>query len=234
MILGGSGPIGGAYAVLDSKQVSQGPKIFVGSFAGSDADLAKIEAGDNAYRLTMGEPWPMYGWAVGQLTADWHAGKSIASAHPARRRWRRAVHPEQVREFRADMKDPQGTWENKRDKYVGLWGNINYENRGTYWPGHAADIPTSMARCRPRTLEPDMQRQADISSARSASGSGCAVLRIPGEGGEPAPKARLRWRSALVAYFSLTNEGFFTTDNGLTIVLNVSAILIVITGRGNC
>jgi ribose transport system substrate-binding protein len=143
VILGGSGPIGGAYAVLDSKGKAKDPKIFVGSFAGSDADLAKIEAGDNVYRLTMGEPWPMYGWAVGQMTADWHAGKSIPRLlTPPGGGGVVLSTPEQVRQFRADMKDPQGTWENKRDKYVRLWGNINYETRGTYWRT-AADIPTS-------------------------------------------------------------------------------------------
>jgi ribose transport system permease protein/ribose transport system ATP-binding protein len=73
-----------------------------------------------------------------------------------------------------------------------------------------------------------MQRQTDISLSAVRERIRLRGARIPGEATSRLGLAALAM--ALVAYFSLTNEGFFTTDNGLTIVLNVSAILIVVTG----
>lgn len=138
VVLGPAGPLSGAYSVFASKGKAQDPDIFLASLAGTDADLAKIEAGDNIYRATFGYPFPVYGWGIGQFSADWQAGRSIPKLMTTPSGGVIEVSsPEAVKEFRADMKDPRATWENKRDAYVTLWGNISYETRDDYWRGEA-------------------------------------------------------------------------------------------------
>ncbi len=133
VILGTAGALGGVYSVFDSKGKANDPDIYMVSVAGSDADLAKIAAGDTIYRATLASPWPIYGWAMGTFGADWQQGKSIPRLMSPPGGDILLDSPDAIRTFRDDMKDPQRTWETKRDTYVALWGNIDYTTRNTYW-----------------------------------------------------------------------------------------------------
>lgn len=133
VVIGGAGPIGGAYATFDSKGRSKDPEVFLAGVGGSDADLAKI-ADDTIYRATLSLPWELYGWAMGVFGVDWQAGRSVPRlmSPPSNGNFELSS-PEAISTFRADMRDPKATWENKRDDYIALWGNIDYSMRDTYW-----------------------------------------------------------------------------------------------------
>lgn len=142
VVLGGAGPIGGAYAILDSKGKATDPQIFVASVSGSDADLEKIASGETVYRATLASPWPLYGWGMGTFGADWQAGRSIPRLmSPPGSGDVELSSPDAIRTFRADMKDPEATWASKRDEYIALWGNIDYSTRDSYWRTEAR-LPT--------------------------------------------------------------------------------------------
>jgi ribose transport system substrate-binding protein len=140
VVLGPQAVIAGVYAVLESKGKAKDPKIFVSSLAGSADDLKKIAAGDNVYKATFAYPFPVYGWGIGQFTADWQAGRSIPRLMTTPNGGTIEISsPELVQQFTADMADPRGTWEDtaKRDRYVRLLGNIRWEDRDQYWRAEA-------------------------------------------------------------------------------------------------
>ncbi len=121
------------------RAAAKDPKIFVSSLAGSADDLKKIAAGDNVYKATFAYPFPVYGWGIGQFTADWQAGRSIRADDDAHRRHdrdllaraRQAVLGRHGRPAR-DLGGPGQA----RPLHPPL-GNINWEQRNQYWRAEA-------------------------------------------------------------------------------------------------
>ncbi len=71
---------------------------------------------------------------MGVFSVDWQAGRSIPRlmSPPTEGNFELSS-PAAIRTFRADMKDPQTTWEKRRDQYIAFWGNIDYDSRDSYW-----------------------------------------------------------------------------------------------------
>lgn len=135
VFLGGSGAVDGAYAALDAKGKGNEPDIYLSAIGPARATLDKIASGKSSYKAATAEPWPIWGWAIGQFAADWLEGKSVPMGMSTADGGELVLDtPAKVRRFQAEMDDAEGTWndEAKRRKYVSLWGNINYDTRDKY------------------------------------------------------------------------------------------------------
>ena len=131
----------GAFTVLDSKGKGNDPKVYISVLAAADDALSEIASGNSAIKAGFLYPWPLLGYATGQFAADWLEGKSIPRlGMPPNGAVIEVSSPESVAAYKAAMKDPAKTWNDPttRSKYVTYLGNINYDQRSSYWRRAAA------------------------------------------------------------------------------------------------
>lgn len=141
VVMGGSGVIAGVFAAFEALGRSGDSDVYLSSIAGGDDALQQIIDG-TIHRATFGEPWLMWAYAIGQFGADWLDGKSIPRVISAPGGLKEISTPDAAEEFRAAMSDPAGTWETRRDEYISMYGNINYDQRDSYWTERLTELPT--------------------------------------------------------------------------------------------
>ncbi|MEN2742699.1 substrate-binding domain-containing protein [Microbacterium sp. X-17] len=134
IVLGHSASIGPALSAFESLGRGNDPKVFMAANEVDSGLLAKI--GHSIFRAGFANPWPLYGYAYGQYTADWLEGKSVPKLLTlANGRSLLLDTPAEARKYIADMKDAKSTWNDvkKRDSYIKAWGNVSYDTRSDYW-----------------------------------------------------------------------------------------------------
>ena len=97
---------------------------------GDAAAFDEIRKG-GPYKASFAFNTPIIGYAAGVWGADWINGKQIPSlllVTPVA-----LTNAAAIDEFSADLSDPAGAFENKRDAYLEPLGNISYETRQNYW-----------------------------------------------------------------------------------------------------
>jgi ribose transport system substrate-binding protein len=122
-----------AFSVLDAKGMGSSPDLYLSVQAGGDDVLAKVASGRSTIKTTLGIAWPVMAYGIGLMAADWLAGKSVPRLIDVRGGGTVITTPEEAATWRRDMNNAGDTWNNRRDTYVELWGNINYDQRENYW-----------------------------------------------------------------------------------------------------
>lgn len=106
------------------------PETYIVGMDGESGAIAKIEEGDNPFKATLAFPTEVFAYGFGMYAAEWLQGKSIPQAMDT------PLFPltlDIISQFRADMADPRGSWESKREQYnITLWGNISYDTKDDY------------------------------------------------------------------------------------------------------
>jgi ribose transport system substrate-binding protein len=142
--MGGSGVIAGVYSAFDARGLGNSPSVYISSIAGNDDALALIRSGRSSYRATFGEPWPIWAHAIGLFAADWLGGRSIPRVMSVPGGLVEISTPTAVDRWMADMRDPGRTWQEKRDQYAVLLGNISYASRNGYWRQGNPKLPARL------------------------------------------------------------------------------------------
>jgi ribose transport system substrate-binding protein len=136
IVIGHSGGVGGALATFEAQGRGNDPTVFLTAHEVGPELLGKMIEGDSILRSGIANPWPLYGWAYGQIVADWLEGKSVPRLLTlADEGYLDLNTPELASQYLEDMQDPAATWNDpdRRDRYIALWGNVSYDTRDEYW-----------------------------------------------------------------------------------------------------
>jgi ABC-type sugar transport system substrate-binding protein len=122
-----------AASVFEAKGGGSSADVYISVLAGGDDALAKVESGNSVIKAVFGIPWPVMSYGIGLMAGDWLQGKSIPRVITVRGGAVEISSPDAVPSWRNDMKNAGDAWNQRRDTYVELWGNINYDQRDNYW-----------------------------------------------------------------------------------------------------
>ena len=106
------------------------PDQFLGGIDGEPAAIAEIKTG-GPYKASVSLASPVFGYAMGQHSADWLEGKSIPQAMDI---LPRALTPLDIAEYERDTADPASVYNDpaRRDLYLRMYGNICFDTREMY------------------------------------------------------------------------------------------------------
>jgi ribose transport system substrate-binding protein len=103
---------------------------FLGGIDGEPEAIAEIQKG-GPYKTTVALNSPVFGYALGQMAADWLDGKSVPQAMdilPS------VIAPDTIAQYQADLADPATVYADpaRRDAYLKMYGNICYDTRARF------------------------------------------------------------------------------------------------------
>ncbi|MEO6014151.1 MAG: sugar ABC transporter substrate-binding protein [Devosia sp.] len=107
------------------------PDQYLGGIDGDPTAIFEIEKGDGPYKASIALSSPVFGYALGNLAADWLDGKSVPQAMdilPV------ALTKDNLKQYEADQADPGAVFNDpvRRDAYLRMYGNICYDSRDRY------------------------------------------------------------------------------------------------------
>jgi ribose transport system substrate-binding protein len=149
VVLGGDTIVVGAYNALRDAGKLRDDMFLSGVDGDREAlDLVKQEG---AYKLSIAFAWKLMGYALGTFGADWVDGKRIPRLLVAE--GVKLGGAAAVREFEAASDNPRAAFDDRqrRDRYVRLYGSVDYARRTTYWtepvdPPGSSPSPAATAR----------------------------------------------------------------------------------------
>jgi ribose transport system substrate-binding protein len=130
VVLGGDAVVLGALQALRANGKDR-PDQFLGGIDGEPEAVAEIKTGSSPYKASISLSSPVFGYAMGQFSADWLEGKSIPQAMdilPI------ALTSVNMAQYEADLVDPAAVYadRSRRDRYLQMYGNICYDTRDQY------------------------------------------------------------------------------------------------------
>ncbi|MCU1364620.1 MAG: ribose transporter [Ilumatobacteraceae bacterium] len=131
VVLGGDTIVVGAYKALkDSGKLTD--DMFLSGVDGDNEALQLIKAG-GAYKLSIAFAWTLMGYGLGQFGADWVDGKDVPQLVVAR--GVKLDSAAAVEQFATASADPASVFADRTryEKYLPLYGNVNYASRHDYW-----------------------------------------------------------------------------------------------------
>jgi ribose transport system substrate-binding protein len=107
------------------------PDQFLGGIDGETEAVSEIKRGDGPYKASVALSSPVFGYALGQLAADWLEGKSVPQAMDI---LPFALSSENIAQYEADQLDPGAVFADpvRRDAYLKMYGNICADTRDQY------------------------------------------------------------------------------------------------------
>jgi ribose transport system substrate-binding protein len=150
IVIGASGSIAGVLATYEALGRGTDPTVYLSAKDSGDDLLAKVEAGDGSvFRSAFATPWAVIGYAMGAYTCDWMDGRSVpklltvSDAGPIN-----INSPEAAEEWRAEMKNPKGVFDDPErfGEHLVAFGNISYDTRDEYWTFQPEDVEAVIER----------------------------------------------------------------------------------------
>jgi ribose transport system substrate-binding protein len=140
VVLGADAVVLGAKAALEAAHKDK-PTQFLAGIDCEEQALSNIEKG-GPYKGCVGYVPAIFGYALGRLSGDWLAGRSVPQQMcvlPVP-----VSGPEGVAAYRRDQAEARAVYEDpaRLSRYVSLYGSISYETRGNY-----LDFPWSPTAC---------------------------------------------------------------------------------------
>ncbi len=107
------------------------PDQFLGGIDGEAEAVAEIKKSGSPYKASISLASPMFGYALGQMAADWLEGKSVPQAMDT---LPKALTIENMAEYERDMANPGAAYADpvRRASYLKMYGNICFETRERY------------------------------------------------------------------------------------------------------
>ena len=130
VVLGGDAVVLGALEALRAAGKDR-PDQFLGGIDGEAEAVAEIKKSDSPYKASIALSSPVFGYAMGEFSADWMEGKSIPQAMdilPI------ALTSSNIAQYEADLADPASVYADpeRRNTYLRMYGNICYDTRDRY------------------------------------------------------------------------------------------------------
>lgn len=131
VVLGADSVSLGALAALEAEGQAR-PDMYIGGIDGEQEALDAILQPDSAYKASVAFGTQIFTYPFGLYAADWIEGRSVPQGIEVK-----AVTLDSaaaIAQYRTDMANPTQTWQNsmRRDRYVGLSGNITWDSCGRY------------------------------------------------------------------------------------------------------
>lgn len=106
------------------------PEQFLGGIDGEPEAVAEITHG-GPYKASVSLASPIFGYALGELAADWLDGKSVPQAMDI---LPKALTARNLAQYQADTANPKAVYDDpaKRASYLKMYGNICYDSRDRY------------------------------------------------------------------------------------------------------
>lgn len=106
------------------------PDQFLGGIDGEPEAVAEIKKG-GPYKASISLASPVFGYALGQLAADWLEGKSVPQAMDI---LPKELTAENIAQYESDLANPGAVYADpaRRDSYLRKYGNICYDTRDRY------------------------------------------------------------------------------------------------------
>jgi len=130
VVLGADAVVLGALKALRSEGKDR-PDQFLGGIDGEPEAVAEIKKGNGPYKTSIALSSPVFGYAMGEFSADWMEGKSVPQAMDT---LPIALTKSNIAQYEADQKDPASVYANpeRRAVYLRMYGNICYDTRDRY------------------------------------------------------------------------------------------------------
>jgi ribose transport system substrate-binding protein len=130
VVLGGDAVVLGALEALRAAGKDR-PDQFLGGIDGEAEAVAEIKKAVSPYKASISLSSPVFGYAMGQFSADWMEGKSIPQAMdilPI------ALTSSNIAQYEADLADPASVYSDpaRRNAYLRMYGNICYDSWDQY------------------------------------------------------------------------------------------------------
>jgi ribose transport system substrate-binding protein len=129
VVLGADTVVLGALSALRQAGKARADQ-FLGGIDGEPSAIAEIKKG-GPYKTTVSLASPIFGYALGQLAADWLDGESVPQAMDI---LPKALTLGNIAGYEADVADPASVYKDakRRDEYLRRYGNICYDTRDQY------------------------------------------------------------------------------------------------------
>lgn len=129
VVLGADTVVLGALAALREAGKARDSQFF-GGIDGEPAAVEEIKRG-GPYKASVSLASPIFGYAMGQLAADWLEGKSIPQAMDI---LPKALTLQNLAQYEIDTTHPASVYRDarRRDEYLKMYGNICYDTRDQY------------------------------------------------------------------------------------------------------
>ncbi|HTO28725.1 MAG TPA: sugar ABC transporter substrate-binding protein [Devosia sp.] len=129
VVLGADTVVLGALRALEETGKAR-PHQFLGGIDGEPDAVAAIQAG-GPYKATVSLASSIFGYALGQYSADWLNGKQVPQAMDV---LPTLLTPDNIRQYQADLADPAQVWQDpdRRDGYLRMYGSICFDSRDQY------------------------------------------------------------------------------------------------------
>jgi ribose transport system substrate-binding protein len=129
VVLGADTVVLGALAALRAAGKARDDQ-FLGGIDGEPEAVAEIRK-RGPYKASISLASPVFGYALGELAADWLEGKSVPQAMDI---LPKALTTQNLATYEADLADPAAVYADaaRRASYLKMYGNICYDSRGSY------------------------------------------------------------------------------------------------------
>lgn len=130
VVLGGDAVVLGALQALRAGGKDR-PDQFLGGIDGEPEAVSEIKNSNSPFKASIALSSPVFGYALGQYSADWLDGKSIPKAMdilPI------ALEGNNIAQYEADWTNPAAVFADsaRKTKYLKMYGNICYDTRDQY------------------------------------------------------------------------------------------------------
>ncbi|WP_035640412.1 sugar ABC transporter substrate-binding protein [Bradyrhizobium sp. ORS 375] len=129
VVLGADTVVLGALAAVRQAGRDRNDQFF-GGIDGEPAAVEEIKRG-GPYKASVSLASPIFGYALGQQSADWLEGKTVPQAMDI---LPKALTSQNIAQYEADLADPASVYRDgkRRDEYLRMYGNICYSTRDEY------------------------------------------------------------------------------------------------------
>jgi ribose transport system substrate-binding protein len=129
VVLGADTVVLGALAALRAAGKARDDQ-FLGGIDGEPEAVTEIRK-NGPYKASISLASPVFGYALGELAADWLEGKSVPQTMDI---LPKALTTQNVASYEADLADPAAVYADtaRRASYLKMYGNICYETRDRY------------------------------------------------------------------------------------------------------
>lgn len=130
VVLGADTVVLGALRALREAEKAN-PKQFLGGIDGEPQAVAELRSPDSPYKASVSLASPIFGYALGQYSADWLEGKVVPQAMdilPS------LLTLNNIDTYESDVAHPNAIWADaaRRQQYLRIYGGICYDTRASY------------------------------------------------------------------------------------------------------
>ncbi len=130
VVLGADTVVLGALRALREANKAN-PQQFLGGIDGEPQAVAELRLPDSPYKASVSLASPVFGYALGQYSADWLEGKVVPQAMdilPS------LLTRDNVDQYQGDISHPDAVWADpaRRQQYLRMYGGICYDTRASY------------------------------------------------------------------------------------------------------